>query len=81
MNLIFWNNIILISIYLFYYIIYTTFKGFRHPSAQTVSRTSRVLTVLLGIVAKPMKRDKFEVTTDNVAYLTGETLKHTHYFM
>lgn len=27
--------------------------------------------MLLGIVAKPHKRDKFEVTPDNVAYLTA----------
>lgn len=47
-------------------------KGFRHPTPTTVSRTTRVLTMLLGIVAKPTKRDKFEVTHDSVAYLTGE---------
>lgn len=47
-------------------------KGFRHPTPTTVSRTSRVLTVLLGIVAKPMQRDKFEVSSESVAYLTGE---------
>lgn len=46
-------------------------KGYRHPTPTTVSRTSRVLTMLLGIVAKPMQRDKFEVSTDSVAYLTG----------
>lgn len=46
-------------------------KGFRHPTPTTVSRTSRVLTMLLGIVAKPLRRDKFEVTSDSVAYLTG----------
>lgn len=27
--------------------------------------------MLLGIVAKPLRRDKFEVTQDSVAYLTG----------
>lgn len=27
--------------------------------------------MLLGIVAKPLRRDKFEVTPDNVAYLTA----------
>lgn len=48
-------------------------KGYRHPTPTTVSRTSRVLTMLLGIVAKPMQRDKFEVSTDSVAYLTGTT--------
>lgn len=47
-------------------------KGYRHPLPATVSRTLRVLTMLLGIVAKPTKRDKFEVTHDSVAYLTGE---------
>ena len=47
-------------------------KGFRHPTPTTVSRTSRVLTVLLGIIAKPMQRDKFEVSSDSVAYLTGD---------
>ncbi|XP_031626332.1 neurofibromin isoform X2 [Contarinia nasturtii] len=46
-------------------------KGFRHTTPTTVSRTSRVLTVLLGIVAKPMQRDKFEVSSDSVAYLTA----------
>lgn len=50
-------------------------KGYRHPTPTTVSRTSRVLTVLLGIVAKPMQRDKFEVSSDSVAYLTGEISK------
>jgi hypothetical protein len=28
--------------------------------------------MLLGIVAKPMKRDKFEVSSESVAYLAGE---------
>lgn len=46
-------------------------KGFRHPTATTVSRTTRVLTMLLGIVAKPHKRDKFEVMPESVAYLAG----------
>ncbi|KAF2884403.1 hypothetical protein ILUMI_21782, partial [Ignelater luminosus] len=46
-------------------------KGYRHPSPTTVSRTSRVLTMLLAIVAKSHKRDKFEVTPDSVAYLTA----------
>nr|AAL13548.1 GH08833p [Drosophila melanogaster] len=46
-------------------------KGFRHPTPTTVSRTSRVLTMLLGIIAKPLHRDKFEVTPDSVAYLTA----------
>lgn len=47
-------------------------QGFRHPTPTTVSRTSRVLTMLLGIIAKPNRRDKFEVTSDSVAYLTGK---------
>ncbi|XP_064460461.1 neurofibromin-like isoform X2 [Ornithodoros turicata] len=46
-------------------------KGFRHPTATTVSRTARVLSMLLGIVARPHKRDKFEVTPDSVAYLAA----------
>lgn len=45
-------------------------KGFRHPDSTTVSRTSWVLTMLLSIVAKPSGRDKFEVTQDNIAYMT-----------
>jgi hypothetical protein len=36
-----------------------------------VSRTTRILTMLLGIIAKPHKRDKFEVTPESVAYLAG----------
>ena len=27
--------------------------------------------MLLGIIAKPLRRDKFEVTSDSVAYLTA----------
>ncbi|XP_073994395.1 neurofibromin 1 isoform X2 [Rhodnius prolixus] len=46
-------------------------KGFRHPTPTTVSRTARVLTSLLGIIAKPSKRDKFEVTPESVAYLAA----------
>ncbi|XP_066962551.1 neurofibromin isoform X3 [Macrobrachium rosenbergii] len=46
-------------------------KGLRHPAPTTVSRTSRVLITLLSIVAKPHKRDKFEVTPDSVAYLAA----------
>ncbi|CAL8136053.1 unnamed protein product [Orchesella dallaii] len=46
-------------------------KGFRHPTPTTVSRTSRILTMLLGIVAKPTKKDKFEVTKESVAYLAA----------
>lgn len=46
-------------------------KGYRHPTPTTVSRTSRVLLQLLGIVAKPHKRDKFEVTPESIAYLAA----------
>ncbi|XP_045482705.1 neurofibromin [Harmonia axyridis] len=46
-------------------------KGFRHPTPTTVSRTSRVLSMLLAIVAKTHKKDKFEVTPNSVAYLTA----------
>lgn len=46
-------------------------KGFRHPTPTTVSRTARVLNMLLGIVAKPYKRDKFEVTPEAVPYLSA----------
>ncbi|CAL8098834.1 unnamed protein product [Calicophoron daubneyi] len=46
-------------------------KGFRHPSAKTVARTIRVLNTLLGIVAKPQNRDKYQVTHDSVAYLAA----------
>lgn len=47
-------------------------KGYRHPTPNSVSRTTRILTSLLGIVAKPQKKDKFEVTQENVAYLAGK---------
>lgn len=46
-------------------------KGYRHTSPTTVSRTARVLTMLLTIIAKPRRRDKFEVTSESVAYLAG----------
>ncbi|XP_076037771.1 neurofibromin-like [Oratosquilla oratoria] len=46
-------------------------KGLRHPAPTTVSRTSRVLVTLLAIIAKPHKRDKFEVTPENIAYLAA----------
>ncbi|CAH2003701.1 unnamed protein product [Acanthoscelides obtectus] len=46
-------------------------KGYRHPTPTTVSRTIRILTMLLSIVARPQRRDKFEVTLDSVAYLTA----------
>lgn len=44
-------------------------KGFRHTTPTTVSRTTRVLNMLLEIVAKPHKRDKFEVNLESAAYL------------
>lgn len=47
-------------------------KGYRHPTPTTVTRTARVLTMLLAIVAKPLRRDKFEVTPESVAYLAGK---------
>jgi len=46
-------------------------KGYRHPSQGTVTRTTRVLSMILSIIAKPGRRDKFEVTPDNVAYLSA----------
>ncbi|CAH1800649.1 unnamed protein product [Owenia fusiformis] len=47
-------------------------KGsFRHPSSNTASRTVRVLNMLLSIVAKSYKRDKFEVTPQSVPYLAA----------
>ena len=36
-------------------------KGFRHPVQNTVARTIRLLHILLGIVAKSEKHDKFQV--------------------
>ncbi|XP_071652252.1 neurofibromin isoform X2 [Temnothorax longispinosus] len=46
-------------------------KGYRHRTPTTVTRTVRVLTMLLAIVAKPSKRDKFEVTPESIPYLTA----------
>ncbi|KAK2587535.1 hypothetical protein KPH14_003672 [Odynerus spinipes] len=46
-------------------------KGYRHPTPTTVTRTARVLTMLLAIIAKPYKRDKFEVSPESVAYLAA----------
>lgn len=51
-------------------------KGYRHPT--TVTRTARVLTMLLAIVAKPSKRDKFEVTPVSVPYLAGMFVSLRH---
>jgi neurofibromin 1 len=46
-------------------------KGYRHPSASTVSRTTRVMSLLLDIVGKSSGKDKYEVSKHNVAYLAG----------
>jgi neurofibromin 1 len=46
-------------------------KGFRHPIQNTVARTIRLLNMLLGIVAKSEKRDKFQVTQTSVPYLAA----------
>ncbi|XP_047542622.1 neurofibromin isoform X1 [Vanessa atalanta] len=45
-------------------------KGFRHPAGGTVSRACRVLSALLALAARPA-RDKFQLTTRTVAYLTA----------
>lgn len=46
-------------------------KGLRHPVQNTVARTIRLLNMLLGIVAKSEKRDKFQVTPTSVPYLVA----------
>ncbi len=46
-------------------------KGFRHPVQNTVARTIRLLHILLGIVAKSDKQDKFHVTLTTVPYLAA----------
>ncbi len=46
-------------------------KGFRHPVQNTVARTIRLLHILLGIVAKHEKRDKFQVTQTSIPYLAA----------
>ena len=49
-------------------------KGFRHPASSTVSRTTRVLGLLLDIVSKSVgdpAKDKYVVTKDNIAYLAA----------
>ncbi|XP_070572256.1 neurofibromin-like [Ptychodera flava] len=46
-------------------------KGFRHPHQETVARTIRILNKLLSIIAKYKKCDKFDVTTESVAYLAA----------
>ncbi|CAH2101890.1 unnamed protein product [Euphydryas editha] len=45
-------------------------KGYRHPAGGTVSRACRVLAALLALAARPA-RDKFQLTTGTVAYLTA----------
>ena len=50
-------------------------KGFRHPQTNIVSRTIRVLNMLLAITAKSLKRDKFEVSPQSVPYLAGIFIK------
>ncbi|KAM9455573.1 neurofibromin-like isoform 1-T1 [Clarias gariepinus] len=46
-------------------------KGYRHPSANTVARTVRILHMLLSLVGKHLNCDKFEVNTQSVAYLAA----------
>lgn len=46
-------------------------KRFRHPVQNTVARTIRLLHILLNIVAKSEKRDKFQVTATSVPYLAA----------
>jgi neurofibromin 1 len=47
------------------------FLGFRHPVQSTVVRTTRVLSALLGIVAKSESHDKFRVTPTSTPYLAA----------
>ncbi|XP_033102144.1 neurofibromin-like [Anneissia japonica] len=44
-------------------------KGFRHPSHTAVSRTMRVLNLMLACIAKYRNCDKFEVSNESIAYL------------
>ncbi|CAF3978401.1 unnamed protein product [Rotaria sordida] len=46
-------------------------SGFRHPVQSTVARTTRVLSILLSIVAKSESHDKFKVTSTSVPYLAA----------
>lgn len=46
-------------------------KGFRHQNTNTVARSIRLLNILLGIVAKCEKRDKFQVTVTSAPYLAA----------
>lgn len=47
-------------------------SGYRHPSPTTVARTVRILHMLLSLVGKHLNCDKFEVSTQSVAYLAGK---------
>ncbi|CAF0965702.1 unnamed protein product [Rotaria sordida] len=44
---------------------------FRHPVQSTVARTTRVLSILLSIVAKSESHDKFKITSTSVPYLAA----------
>ncbi|XP_071790650.1 neurofibromin-like isoform X1 [Asterias amurensis] len=46
-------------------------KGFRHPSNTTVSRTIRILNMMLEIVSKNRDVDKFDVNVESVPYLAA----------
>ena len=46
-------------------------KGFRHPVQNTVARTIRLLNMILCIIAKTEKRDKFQVTQTSAPYLAA----------
>uniref|UniRef100_A0A5S6QDW1 Ras-GAP domain-containing protein n=1 Tax=Trichuris muris TaxID=70415 RepID=A0A5S6QDW1_TRIMR len=46
-------------------------KGYRHPSQSVPPRTRRLLDLLLSTVARCTKRERYEVTTDTVAYLVA----------
>jgi len=46
-------------------------KAYRHPNQSTISRATRILNTLLNILSKSTGRDKFEVTSDNIAYLSA----------
>ncbi|XP_071499783.1 neurofibromin-like [Diadema antillarum] len=46
-------------------------KGFRHHSSTTVSRTTRILNLMLDIVCKHRNCDKFDVNMESVAYLAA----------
>ncbi|XP_038058629.1 neurofibromin-like isoform X2 [Patiria miniata] len=46
-------------------------KGFRHPSNTTVSRTIRILNMMLEIVSKHRNVDMFDVNVESVSYLAA----------